>query len=148
MDQTSSPPPEAGGTYAGGTIALHPELFSSPEFIAKKDQTHTYFCIAMMVILLITSVLFPRSMGASGLTYKLREIGLILAGVSFTWTALKGMKIWRFGAVGKAAIFFFFGVILFGMTTGLLLYHGVEERTDKMLQARPYNQPQDLMKKK
>ncbi len=147
MDQLRTLPPTSGGAYAGGTIALHPDLFTSPEFIAKTDRTHTYFCILMLVLLLILSLLFPRDLGATGLLYKVREVFLILAGVSFTWTALKKMKVWSYHPMAKITVFVFFGVTLFGLTTGLLMYHGVEERTNKELQARPYNQPQQLMRK-
>ncbi len=147
MDQTSSIPPNTGGGYAGGTIALHPELFSSPKFIAKHDASHTYFCILMIIVLLILSLLFPRSMGASGMTYKVREILIILATVSFSWSLLKTLKLWRFPMPVKMMIFLTGGTVLIGLTTGILLYHGVEERKDKELKARPYMQTQNLMKK-
>lgn len=147
MDPTKQLPPSLGGTYAGGTIAIHPDLFASPEFVSKHDKSHTYFCFGLLVALLILALLFPRTIGATGLTYKLREIFLILAGVSFEWTTLKQLKVWQYGALTKSFIFLSFGAILFGMAGGMLVYHGIEERTDQQLQARPYNQTQNLMKK-
>lgn len=147
MDHTGTVPPIIGGGYAGGTIALHPDISSSPKLVSRHDASPTYFCITMFILLVLASLVFPRSVGASGLSYKLREFFLIFAFVSFVWTLFKQMKLWQYPFVAKVIVYIVSMCALVGVSGGLFVYHGVEERTNTKLQARPYMQTQNLMKK-
>lgn len=122
----------------GGTIGISTNRSQSPKLVSWHEQPHTHFCLTMVVLLIVWSLIFPRSIGASGFTYKVREVLLIFAFASFLWTAFKRMKIWEFSMMGRLFAYVFSALILMGATTGMFFFHGIEERTDQQLQSRSY----------
>lgn len=122
----------------GGTIGISANRPQSPRLVSWHEQPHTRFCVMMIILLSIWSLVFPRSIGASGITYKIREILLILAFVSFLWTAFKRAKIWEHSVISRVIAYSGAALILVIATTGIFFFHGIEERTDKQLQSRSY----------